>query len=191
MGSVEGQDTGLPNSYFTEWGKTIVGITPEPGITQAQINIINGNNCNCLAGYVNSYTILQPGITSGGVYIDQTLNRDILSAAIAYAVMNLLTGSPSVPQTDPGEQQIIHAINGACAAAVATGYLAPGNYEGLQPILNLFPGDPMPAGYISQAYPYSQQSAAAKQARQAMPVYTVVNEAGAVQSISIGVIINP
>ncbi len=51
MGSVMGQNDGLPNSYFTEWGKILVGITPEP-LTQAQVNVINGNNSNTYVGYV-------------------------------------------------------------------------------------------------------------------------------------------
>jgi hypothetical protein len=190
MGSVNGQNDGLPNSYFTEWGKVLVGITPEP-LTQTQVNTINGFNCNVYVGYVGSYTIVQPGITPSGVYIDQQLNRDILSAAIQYAVMNLLYDSSAIPLTDPGEQQLIHAINTACQAAVVTGYLAPGTYEGAQPILNLQPGDPMPAGYVTQALPFSQQSTTARQARQSMPLYVVVNEADAIQSATIGVYINP
>lgn len=190
MGSVMGQNTGLPNSYFTEWGKIIVGAIAEPLTTQ-QIANITGNNCNLYVGYVNQYTIIQPGITPGGVYIDQVLNRAILQAAIQYAVMNLLVGSSSIPQTDPGETQIIHAVNNACAAAVASGYLSPGVYLGAQPVLALLPGEPLPAGYLSQAYPFATQSAADKQARKAMPVYTVINESGAVQSVVIGVFVNP
>jgi Protein of unknown function (DUF3383) len=189
MGSVVGQNTGLPNSYFTEWGKTLIGIQPEP-LSQAQVNTITGNNCNVYVGYANTYTLVTPGITPSGLYIDQVLNRAILAAAIQYAVMNLLIASPSVPQTDPGETQLIHAVNGACQAAVNTGYLAPGTYNGVNSVLALSPGDPLPAGYLSQAYPYSTQSLANKAARRAMPIYTVINEAGAVQSVVIGIVVN-
>jgi Protein of unknown function (DUF3383) len=189
MGSVMGQNTGLPNSYFTEWGKVLTGVMAEP-LTSFQVTTITGNNCNVYVGYVNVYTIVQPGITPSGLYIDQVLNRAILAANIQYAVMNLLISSPAVPQTDPGETQLIHAVNNACAAAVTLGYLAPGVYQGVNSILGLDPGDPLPAGYLSQAYPYSTQSQSAHAARQAMPIYTVVNEAGAVQSVTIGVIVN-
>ena len=189
LGSVMGQNTQLPNSYFTEWGKVLVGVVPEP-LTQAQINAINGNNCNVYVGYVNQYEILQPGITPSGVYIDQVINRAILQANLQFGIANLLVSVPSVPQTDAGEQQLIHACNTVCQAAVAVGYLAPGTYEGVQPVLDLDPGDPMPAGFLCQAYPFSTQSAAARAARQAMPIYIVVNEAGAVQSATIEVIVN-
>jgi hypothetical protein len=190
MGSVMGQNTGLPNSYFTEWGKVLVGVLPEP-LTQGQINVINGNNCNVYVEYVNTYNILQPGVTPSGIFIDLILNRAILQLSIQFNVMNLLVSVPSVPQTDPGEQQLIHAVNQACNAAVISGYLATGGtYEGIQPIITLEPGSPLPAGYLAQAYPFSTQSAANHAARQAMPIYVVINEAGAVQSVVIGVLIN-
>jgi hypothetical protein len=190
MGSVCGQNTGLPNSYFTEWGKVLVGIAQEP-LSSGQINIINGKNCSCYVEYVNVYPIVQPGITPSGIYIDQILNRAILQYSIQYNVMNGLVSVPSVPQTDPGEAQLIHWVNEACQAGVNTGYLASGTYEGILPVVNLEPGDPLPAGYLSQAaYPYVQQTAAAKAARQAVPIYTVINEAGAVQSVVIGVLVN-
>lgn len=189
MGSVMGQNTGLPNSYFTEWGKVLTGVAPEP-LTAGQVTTITGLNCNVYVGYVNAYNLVTPGITPSGVYIDQTLNRAILAANIQYNVMNLLVSVPSIPQTDQGEQQIIHQVNVACQSAVTIGYLAPGTFNGVTAILNLQPGDPLPAGYVSQAYQYSTQSASDKAARKAMPIYTVINEAGAVQSVTIGVIVN-
>ena len=188
-GSVMGQNTGLPNSYFTEWGKVLTGVAPEP-ITSGQVTTITGLNCNVYVGYVNEYVLVTPGITPSGVYIDQTLNRAILAANIQYNVMNLLVSVPSIPQTDQGEQQLIHQVNLACQQAVTLGYLAPGTFNGVLPILALQPGNPLPAGYMSQAYSYSTQSASAHAARQAMPIYTVINEAGAVQSVTIGVIVN-
>jgi hypothetical protein len=190
MGSVNGQNTGQPNSYFTEWGKVLVGITPEP-LTQAQVNIVNGKNCNVYVGYVDQYELVQSGITPSGVYIDQILNRAILTLSIQYSIMNLLVSVPVVPQTDPGEIQLIHAVNEACQAAVGTGYLAPGTYEGILPVVNLDPGDPMPAGYVSQAaYPWAQAAPSLKSSRQAIPIYTVINEAGAVQSVVVSVLVN-
>jgi hypothetical protein len=196
MGVEMGLNTGLPGFYFNMMFKQLVGIISEP-LTAAQVGSqslgtgILGLNCNLYVGYVNQFTIYQTGITPSGVWIDQTLNRDILRLNIQFNVMNLLVGSLSVPQTDPGETQLIHAVNEACQGGVNSGYLAPGNYLGVVPVIDLQPGDPMPAGYISQAYPFSQQSPADKQARKAMPIITVVNEAGAVQSVVIGVYVNP
>lgn len=189
MGLEMGLNTGLANSYFTMWGKVLTGVIAEP-LTQSQVNVINGNNCNVYIGYVNQYTILQPGITPGGIYVDQILNRAILQANLQFAIMNLLVSVPSVPQTDPGEQQLIHVCNAVCQEAVTTGYLAPGTYEGIQPIIDLDPGDPLPGGFLCQAFPFATQSQADHAARKAMPIYIVINESGAVQSVVINVIVN-
>ncbi len=190
MGLMMGLNTGLASSYFTMKFKVLTGIIPEP-LTVNQINTIEGNNVNLYLGYANQdYTILEQGTTPvSGTYMDQILFRDILTAAMQFNVMNLLVGTPSVPQTDAGETQLIHAVNQACQAQVITGYLAPtNNWQGPQ-IINLAPGDPLPLGYLSQAYPYSTQSTANKNARQAMPIYCAVNEAGAVHSLTIGLFI--
>ncbi len=189
MGLEMGLNTQLANSYFTMWGKVLTGIIPEP-LTQSQVNVIQGNNCNVYVGYVNQYTLLQPGVVPNGLYIDQILNRAILLANLQYAIMNLLISVPSVPQTDPGEQQLIHVCNTICQNAVIEGYLAPGTYQGIQPVIDLEPGAPLPAGFLCQAYPYVNQSAADHAVRKAMPIYIVINEAGAVQSVVIEVIVN-
>lgn len=190
MGLEMGLNTGLPNSYFTLWGKVLAGVLVEPGITPAQVNVLSGLNCNFYVGYANQFTILQPGVTPSGIFIDLILNRAILQVNLQFQLTNLLISVPSVPQTDPGEQQLIHACNTICQAAVNTGYLAPGTYEGIQPVIDLDPGDPLPAGFLCQAYPYSTQSLADHNARKAMPIYIVINESGAVQSLVIGVIVN-
>ncbi len=185
-----GLNTGLPSSYFTLWGKQLTGVIPEP-LTQGQVNTINGLNCNVYVGYVNQYTLLQPGITPSGVYVDQVLFRSIYQATLQFNLTNLLVSVPSVPQTDYGEQQLIHICNTTSQAMVDIGYLATnGTYEGAVPVQALDPGDPLPAGFLCQAYPYSQQSAADHAARKAMPITIVANEAGAVQSLTVGVIVN-
>jgi hypothetical protein len=193
MGVEMGLNTGAPGFYFTMMFKQVVGITPEP-LTTAQVNYCLAKNCNIYVGYVNQYTIFQPGITPAGAgyYMDLVLNRDILKLNIQYNVMNLLVSSLSVPQDDAGEAQLIHAVNLACAQAVTSGYLATnGTYSGTVPILTLQPGAAIPDGYIALAAPFSTQSAGAHAARQAMPITVVVNEANAIQSVVISVLVNP
>lgn len=191
MGVMMGLNTGLPSSYFTMKFKVLSGIIPEP-LTISQINTIEGNNVNLYLAYASSdYTILEQGTTPvSGTYMDQVLFRDILAASIQFNVMNLLVGVPSVPQTNPGETELIHAVNQACAAQVITGYISPGIWEGVT-IVNLSAGDPVPLGYLSQAYPYSLQSPSDHAARKAQPIYTAICESGAVHSLTIGLYIQP
>jgi hypothetical protein len=194
MGVMMGLNTGLANSYFTMKFKVLTGIVPEP-LTTTQIAAIEGNNINVYVGYVNAYVILEQGTTPvTGTFIDQVLNRDILGAACAYNIMNVLTSLPSVPQTDPGQTLLLHAVNQAGAAAVVSGYLAPGTWEGPNLLVGsngtgLATGNPLPSGFLALSPPYNTQTPAAKAARQAMPIYFAINEAGAVHSVVMGIYI--
>ena len=191
MGVMMGLNTGLAGSYFTMKFKVMTGVIAEP-LNQTQVNTIEANNVNLYVGYANSYVILEQGTTpTTNTFADEILNRDMLTAAIQFSVMNLLTGSPAVPQTDPGETQLIHAVNQACQAAVTRGYIGPGTWTGpsivLSPSQSLVSGDPLPAGYVSLAPSYATQTPANRAARQAMPIYTAIIEAGAVHSLVVGV----
>lgn len=192
MGVVMGLNTGLANSFFTMMFKTLVGVTSEP-LTQSQVTTLcgvpgstQGINCNVYVGYANAYTFAQLGAMANGQFLDEVLNLDMLSSAIQFNVANVLISLPSVPQTDPGQTLLLHAVNQACQAAVARGFIAPGIWEGVT-ILNLANGDNVPAGYLSQSPPYSTQSQTNRAVRQAMPIYVAIIEAGAVNFVLIGV----
>jgi hypothetical protein len=183
-----GLNTGLANSNFTLMFKLLTGVLWEP-LTQSQVTSLTGLNCNFYVEYNNAYVILQSGTTPlTNTFLDQVLNRDILAANIQYNIMNLLTGTISVPQTDPGQTQLIHAVNQACQAAVAAGYIAPGVWSGVT-ILDITPGTPFPAGFQVVSPPYFTQSSGNRKARQSMPIYVAVIEAGSAQSVVIGVYI--
>lgn len=196
IGRAMGLNTGLANSYFTEMFKTLTGIGSENGsqsvsvptpITLQQVLNIQANGGNLYTTWGGVFTFLSQGrVFASATYLDQRLNRDLLASNIQFALMNLLVDNASIPQTDPGETQLIHAVNQECDLAVQIGYLAPGTWTGVT-IINLDSGDPLPLGYLAQAYPYNTQLPAARAARQAMPIYLAVCEAGAVQSILIGV----
>lgn len=193
MGVAMGLNTGLANSFFTLMFKVLTGVFSETGLTQNQMATLSGNpggaqglNANLYVGYANSYTFDQRGQMANGQYFDEIINLDMLTSAMQFNVMNLLVSQPSVPQTDPGQTQIIHAVNMACQSAVDRGFIAPGTWQGVT-ILNLSTGDNLPAGYLAQSPAYATQSPANRQARQAMPVYVAIIEAGAVEFVLIGV----
>jgi Protein of unknown function (DUF3383) len=185
MGCAMGLNTGLANSYFTFKFKTLIGVIPE-SLSITNITNIENNNGNVYLSYANAYTFQEQGKVANGQFADEILNLDMLSSAIQYGIMNLLTASPAVPLTDVGGTQLIGAVNEACENARQRGFLAPGVWNGVQ-IINLSPGDPLPSGYVSQCYPYSQQTQADRQARKAQPIYTAIHESGAVHSVLIGV----
>lgn len=194
MGVAMGLNTGLANSYFTMMFKVLVGIMVEP-LTQTQVTTLcgvpgssQGINCNVYVGYANisAYTWAQLGAMANGQYLDEVLGIDMLTAAIQIGVANVLISLPSVPQTDPGQTLLIHAVNNACQDAVTRGFVAPGIWDGVT-ILDLSNGDNLPAGYLAQSPRYATQSPANRSARQAMPIYVAIKEAGVVNFVLIGV----
>lgn len=189
MGYAMGANTGLAGSNFTLKFKKLVGIVAEP-LSFNTVQIIEGNNGNLYLNYQNVYTIVEQGVLGSGEFFDTLLGLDMLTTAMIFFVMDLLTSTPSIPQTDPGQIQLIHAVNQACEASRIRGFLAGGPWAGAQ-ILNLLPGNTLPLGYLSQSPPYSTQSQADRDARKAMPIYTAIIPAGAVHSIVIGVFVQP
>ncbi len=185
MGVAMGLNTGLPNSAFTMKFKVLTGVATEP-LTLTQVGVIEGNNGNVYVSRGATYNMQEQGVDPDAQFLDEILYLDMLASKIQFNVMNLLVGSPKIPQTDGGQTQLIHAVNQACEDMRVIGFLAGGVWEGVQ-IVNLSPGDSVPKGYLSQSYPYSTQSRADRAARKAMPIFTAIVEAGAVHSIVIGV----
>lgn len=184
MGCAMGLNTGLANSYFQLWGKTLVGIAPEP-LTQSQVNTIISNNGNMYLNYGNAYQLVLDGSMGDGQFFDEILNIDMISAFFQYNCMDIFVDNPAVPMTDPGETLLIHAVNNACQTMVGIGWIATGTWEGVT-ILNLTPGTSLNGGYLAQAPAFSTQSAGNRAARQMMPIYVALIEAGAGQSLLIG-----
>ena len=185
MGAAMGLNTGLANSNYTMKFKVLTGVTPEP-LTQTQVLSIEAAGGNLYLSYANTYSWLEQGVVSDGQFFDEILNIDMLASDIQYSVANALISSPSIPHTNAGETVLISYVNGACGRSLSRGFIAPGIWNGQQ-VLNLLPGEPLPKGYLSQADSFANQSASARAARQAMPIYVTLCEAGAMHSITIGV----
>jgi hypothetical protein len=192
MGMEMGLNTGLPGSYFTKWGKPLVGVVPEP-LSQGQFNTITGKNCNVYTTYVGPYSIFTPGKMANGDYCDLRLFLDVLVAQIQYTIMNYLTSVLAVPITDPGEQDVIHCVNQAAQDLAEIGFLSSGFWNGVNflPPLNLVSGTPIPGGYLAQALPIALLSAAARAARQLQPIILAIICTDAAQSVAVGVYVQP
>ena len=187
LGVAMGSNTGLASSYFTMKFKKLVGIGYEP-VTESVREIIEGNNGNLCLNFGNSYTFLEMGTMSNGQFMDEILFLDVLSSKIQFNIMNLLTQNAAIPQTDPGQTQLIHQVNLACQDMVTIGFLGGGTWEGVQ-VLNLLPGQAVPQGYRVQSPPYAQQSSSDRAARKSMPIYAAILESGAVHSVLVAVIV--
>lgn len=188
MGYAMGQNTGLANSAYTLKFKQEVGIATED-LSSTQISNIEGCNGNLYLSYANYYTIFEQGKMANGQFFDEIIGLDMLVNDIQLSVMDLLYGNPKVPQTESGVTQIVHAINSACESSVVRGFLAPGEWTGVN-VLNLSTGDYLPKGYMVQSESLADQSDADRQARKSPSMYVAIKEAGAVHSVLIGVYVN-
>jgi hypothetical protein len=121
-------------------------------------------------------------------FFDQILNLDMLASNIQYAVMNVLTSVPKIPQTDAGQQLLIQAVEAACDQMVSNGNIGSGIWEG-QTILDLTSGTALPQGYLVQSPKYNTMSKADIQARKSPPIYVAIIEAGAVHFVTIAVVV--
>lgn len=184
MGVAMGLNTGLVNSAYTLKFKQLTGITVEP-LTLSQVNNIEGNKGNVYVNYGSSYSISEQGWVANGQFFDEIINLDMLTSNIQFAIMNLLVSNPKIPQTDAGQTLLIGAVNAQLALSQQIGFIGPGVWNGVQ-ILGLTPGTYLPNGYLVQSPPYRTQTTANRQARQAMPIYANIIEAGAAHSVTIG-----
>ena len=185
MGLACGLNTGLAGSYFTLNMKKISTVAPEP-VSESQENAILGAYCNFVGTWGPYIGYFRSGVLGSGDFFDQILFRAMLVNEIQINIMNILTSTPSVPQTDPGEHQLITAVEQACQNLASIGYIGPGAYTGA-PLLNLITGQSLPLGYIVQAQSYAVQNAGDRAARKAMPIYATILEAGAVHTVQVSV----
>lgn len=188
MGYACGANSGLADSAFTLFAKTITGATTE-SLTAGQKAIVEAKNCNLYLNYANYYNVFEPGVMANGFFFDQIINRDMLVNDIQLTCMDLLYQNRKIPQTEAGMGMIYNALVSACELAVTRGHIAEGTYTGI-PFLNLNTGDAIPRGYVIQTTALSEQSAADRALRKAVPFYITIKESGAVHSITIQVIVN-
>ena len=126
---------------------------------------------------------------ANGSYFDEVLGLDMLSSDIQTAIMQVLTTTPKIPQTDSGVSLITAAVATACDAALKRQFLAPGTWTGAT-VFNLKPSTELPSGYSIQADSVANQSQTNRENRIAPPIYVCIKLAGSLQSVVINVNVN-
>ncbi len=179
------------NTALTAQLKQLVGVLPDPSMTQTIYN-------QCLAAGVDCYPSFQgfPGVSSSGAnsFFDEVYNVLSFGSALQVAGFNYLAGtSTKIPQTEDGISGLKGAYRGVCDQYVANGYLAPGKWNSSttfgnqQNLLN----NVSQFGYYIFSQPVALQTESQRVTRQAPLVQIAAKEAGAVHSSNIVVLINP
>lgn len=173
---------------YTMAHKTIVGI-PTEAIASSELAEILKLNGNVYVTQGSYYNVFRSGTMANGFHFDDVLYLDMLVNGIAVSVMNQLTTLPKVPQTADGVAILVTAITEPCQAMVAKGYLAPGKWTGRK-VMTLEPGDTLAQGFQIIAEPIANQSQTDRDQRIAPPIYTCIKTAGAIESLTIGIVVN-
>lgn len=176
------------STAYTMALKTIVGITTED-LTSSELKEILSANGNVYVNQGTYYSVFRSGKMANGYSFDDVIYLDMLVNGIATSVMNQLTTLPKIPQTTEGVDILVAAIAEPCQKMVTKGYLAPGKWTGRK-VLNLQPGDTLTQGYLILSESIADQSQADRDARKAPAIYVCIKTAGAIESMTIGVVVN-
>lgn len=174
------------NTTITMKFKQEPGVTAE-NLTETQAAALKAKNCNVYANYTNSTPIIQEGVMCNGYFFDEIQGTDWLQNAAQIAVLDEMLDLPKIPQTDPGVNILVTALDSTGEQAVTNGLCAPGVWNG-PPLGALQTGQTLAKGYYSYAPPVASQSQADRAARKAPAMQMAIKLAGAVHFA--GVVIN-
>jgi hypothetical protein len=176
-------------STITLMYKTQPGIVAE-FIDETQANTLKAKNCNVFVNYVNDTAIIQYGVVCSGAYFDEIHGLSWFKDAVQNAEYNLLYQSKTkIPQTDPGQNQLIATAAAACDEAVNNGLVAPGqwNSDGFG---QLSRGDYLKTGYYIFTTPLALQDQSIRETRTAPPLQIAIKLAGAFQELDVIIDVN-
>lgn len=167
----------------------------EPGVIaefldETQATTLKDKNCNVFVNYVNDTAIIQYGKMASGAYFDEIHGLSWFKDALQNSEYNLLYQSGTkVPQTKPGQNQLLTVAAGACEEAVNNGLAAPGtwNSDGFG---QLAMGDYLPLGYYIYTQPIDLQEQSIRETRTAPPIQIALKLAGAFQELDLIVNVN-
>ncbi len=188
LGWAMGANTRLANSAYTLKFKRLVGVEVDP-LTEAQVSDAEAVNANVYVNRGATYDMFEQGTMADGTWFDEMINLDMLSNYIQLSVMDLLTKTAKVPQTESGIASMINSFTPDLDMAVRTGFAAPGIWTA-PGFLDLQTGDPVEAGYLVMHDAVDDQSVADREARIAPPIYIALKLAGAIHSVVIQINVN-
>lgn len=170
--------------------KTLVGVQPDPTITQTLLNQAITAGADTYASYQGVPAVYSSGANS---YFDQVYNLQWAAGAIQVAGFNYLAqSSTKVPQTESGMDGLKGAYRTVAEEAVTNAYIAPGSWTSPVTFGNQaqFLANIAQRGYYIYSAPISQQLQADRAARKAPLIQIAFKEAGAIQSSNVIVTVN-
>ena len=183
------------NTTLNMHAKTLVGVTPDSGITQTILTYCTAHGIDVYPSFGGGGQSLGKVFTSGGNggYSDDIQNTNWLVYALQVAGFNVLaqTGT-KVPQTEQGMASLTGAYTKVMQLGVYNGFLAPGAWNSPDTF-----GDPatlirniLQSGFYVYSAPVNQQAQSDRVARKAPLIQIAGKSAGGVNSSNVVVEIN-
>lgn len=187
-GYAMGANTQLANSAFTLKFKKLVGVVADP-LKESQVSDAEAVNANVYINRGATYDMFEQGTMADGTWFDEMLNLDMLSNYVQLSVMDILSKTTKIPQTEAGVATIINAFIPDLQNAVKIGFLAPGIWTA-PGFMDLEQNDAIEEGYRIMSESIDSQSVADREARICPPIYVALKLAGAIHSVVIQLNVN-
>lgn len=187
-GYAMGANTRLADSAFTLKFKKLVGVTADP-LKEAQVKDAEAVNANVYINRGATYDMFEQGTMADGTWFDEMINLDMLSNYIQLSVMDILSKTAKIPQTEAGVATIINAFLPDLDKAVEIGFLAPGIWTN-PGFMDIEQGDAVEKGYLVMSEAIDEQTTADREARICPPIYVALKLAGAMHSVVIQLNVN-
>ena len=170
------------NTTITLKFKQAPGITAET-LTASQADSLEAKNCNVFVNYNNGASIIEQGVMSNGLFVDEVHGYDWLQNALQVGRFNVLYQAPGkVPQTDSGMNSLTASDAQVLDQAVRNGFIAPNQWTADIEFGELKTGDFLPTGYYIYSLPVRDQLQSDREARKATTTQIAVKLAGAIHS---------
>lgn len=176
-------DYNKANSALTLKFKKEPGINPEQ-LSRTQVETLKAKHVNMYVSYAGNNTIVQEGVTSGDMYIDERSGIDWLVNAVQLSVFNLFYANRKIPGTNSGLSFLHAAIVQALEGGVTNGLLAPNSIWSGGSVGSLSNNTALPSGYYVEVTETSDLTVQQKNNREASAVIGCVL-AGAFHSANI------
>lgn len=178
------------NTTQTMQLKTLIGVQPDPSMTQTIYNEAQTAGVDIFASIQGVFCVISNG---ANFYFDQVYNLRWFVGDLQINGFNYLRQSPTkVPQTEAGMTGLKGAYAVSCKQAISNAYGAPGQWNSATTFGNQqdFLNNIQQVGYYIYSTPVALQSQTDRAAREAPLIQIALKEAGAIHTSTVIVNIN-
>lgn len=188
IGYALGRNTTRTMAYTLAY-KKLVGVTVDTTMSASALTTLLAANGNIYINQGHYYNLFRQGHMASGDNFDEIMYIDMMITAIKEGVMDALVSTSKIPQTEQGISLLEAGIMNILEQYRDIEFIAPGVWNG-STVLALNNGDVLPAGYLIQFESIASQTLAQRTARIAPPCYICIKLAGAIEHVTISIVVD-